>query len=359
MKFDNAALWAKRRDIPIAILAWLLVAILIFWLLGHISHTIILLVIASLIAYALVPAVGFFEKFLPRFLAILTVYVLVFSGLGVVLYMVIDTGVRQLTLLSNNIQILLTPNNYAQSSPLASSLQGLGISPEQLQVFARQLTTYAESLLNSIFPLLTSVFTTLLDTLIIGILSIYLLFSGEKIVSWIHHNIPTRQQKLVEFFLNTLQQVMGGYIRGQLLMSAIIGVLVGIGMTLFNVPYAVLLGILAFILAFIPILGTFISGAACILLALTNGVTIAFFVLIYFIVIHIIEGDIVGPRIVGNALGIHPIISMLALIAGSELYGVVGAIFAAPLAGIGQAILVSVWLEWKKTHQESFKRNIH
>lgn len=113
---------------------------------------------------------------------------------------------------------------------------------------------------------------------------------------------------------------------------------------------------LAFVFAFVPVLGTFISGAACVLLALTRGWIWAVIVLAYFIGIHIFESDIVGPRIVGKAIGLHPIISLVALIAGAELFGIWGAIFASPVAGIIQAMLIAFWLEWRESHPEQFKK---
>jgi predicted PurR-regulated permease PerM len=128
-------------------------------------------------------------------------------------------------------------------------------------------------------------------------------------------------------------------------------------MALLHVPFAILLGVLAFVFAFVPVLGTFISGAACVLLALTQGWVWAVIVLIYFIGIHIFEGDIVGPRIVGKAVGLHPIVSLVALIAGAELFGIWGTIFASPVAGIIQAILIALWLEWRETHPDQFKKN--
>jgi predicted PurR-regulated permease PerM len=145
-----------------------------------------------------------------------------------------------------------------------------------------------------------------------------------------------------------LERTGGGYIRGQLFMSTLIGFLVGVGMFALQVPYALLLGVLAFFLEFIPIIGTITSGAICVLIALpTRGLFWAVIVLVYFIVVHIIEGDIVGPRVIGRVLGLHPIIAILALVVGSDLFGVVGALFAGPVAGTLQAIVVAAWSEWR------------
>ncbi|HEX5440212.1 MAG TPA: AI-2E family transporter, partial [Ktedonobacterales bacterium] len=146
----------------------------------------------------------------------------------------------------------------------------------------------------------------------------------------------------------------GGYIRGQLTLSALVGVLVGASMYVLSIPYAILLGFMAFVLEFIPFLGVLISGAACVLVALTQGFINALIVLAVFVIIHIIEGDVVGPRIVGSAIGLHPVISIIALIAGAELFGLWGALFAAPIAGVVQAVTVAFWREWKLAHPEQF-----
>jgi predicted PurR-regulated permease PerM len=122
------------------------------------------------------------------------------------------------------------------------------------------------------------------------------------------------------------------------------------------VPFALLLGVLAFVLEFIPVLGTLVSGAICVLLALTKGWVIALIVLVYFVVVHVIEGDVVGPRIVGKAVGLHPVVSLAALIAGAELFGIAGALLAAPVAGVLQALLIAIWIEWRATHPKAFRR---
>jgi predicted PurR-regulated permease PerM len=129
-------------------------------------------------------------------------------------------------------------------------------------------------------------------------------------------------------------------------------------MALFRLPYAVLLGVLAFTLEFIPVIGVFISGALCVLLALSQGWLVALLVLGYFVLVHIVEADIVGPRVMGRAIGVHPAVSIFALIAGAELFGIWGALFASPLAGLTQAVLSEMWREWREAHSEMFIRQV-
>jgi predicted PurR-regulated permease PerM len=127
-------------------------------------------------------------------------------------------------------------------------------------------------------------------------------------------------------------------------------------LAIIGVPYALLLGVLAFVFGFIPVFGMLISGALCVLLAVPQGWLIAVIVLVYFVVVHVIESDIVGPRIVGQSISLHPVVSLAALIAGAELFGIGGALFASPVAGVLQALLIAIWLEWRATHPHHFQR---
>jgi predicted PurR-regulated permease PerM len=255
-----------------------------------------------------------------------------------------------------NLQGLTTAGPHGQPSSLEAFLGRFGISQSQIASARSQIVGQIEGLAGSVVPLLTGVLNTMLDVIIVAVISIYLLVDGERISRWLRTNMPTQQQGRVRFLLHTLERVVGGYIRGQLILSTFIGIVVGVGMALLHVPYAVLLGVLAFVLEFIPVLGTLTSGAICVLIALTQGWLIALLVLGYFVIVHIIEGDVLGPRIVGKAVGLHPIVSLAALIAGAELFGIIGALLASPVAGIIQALIVAVWTEWKEIHPDQFQQ---
>jgi predicted PurR-regulated permease PerM len=81
---------------------------------------------------------------------------------------------------------------------------------------------------------------------------------------------------------------------------------------------------------------------------------LALLVLAYFILIHVLEGYVVAPRVLGKAVGLHPAISIIALVAGADLFGLWGGIFAAPLAGLLQVLLTAVWRAWREQHPRQF-----
>jgi predicted PurR-regulated permease PerM len=344
--------WARRRDIPISILAWTGLILLLLWGASHITRSLLVLAVAALIAYALLPLVKLFERVMPRFLAILLVYIVIFSGVCLLLYFVIQTAIDQVRSLALYVQHLLTPGAGGQSTPLEQTLHSFGISDSQIIAARDQILSRAESVVTDAVPIITNVLNGLLDIVIIAVMSIYLVIDGPRAARWLRANAPRPAR--IDFVLDVSQRVVGGYIRGQFLLALFIGILVGGGMAAFHVPYALLLGVMAFILEFIPVLGTLISGAICVLAALTVSWVVALLVLGYFIIVHILEGDIIGPRVVGKAVGLHPVVSLAALIAGSELFGIWGALFASPIAGVLQAVLVAFWTEWRETHPQHF-----
>src|SRR3984893_3320894 len=349
------ATWMRRVGLPLAILAWTGVALLILWLAGHVIQTLLLLTLAALLAYALAPAVKFLERMMPRFLAILIVYLIVLGALSALLYLIVSAAIAQVISLSDYVRFLLTPGKNGQLTPLEQTLRSLGLSQSQIASARDQVIAGIEGFAGSVVPLLTGIVGAVLDVILVAVISIYLLAGGARVSNWLRGNMPDQLQGRIRLLLDTLQRVVGGYIRGQLLLCGLIGLLVGVGMQVIGVPFALLLGVLAFVLEFIPVLGTLVSGAICVLLALSRGWVVAVIVLAYFIIVHIIEGDVVGPRIVGKTIGLHPVVSMAALIAGAELFGIPGALLASPVAGVIQAFLVTIWTEWRETHPKEFK----
>lgn len=343
--------WAQRRDIPIAILAWIALVAVALWAAAHVVISLLLLAVAGLLAFALAPAVKLLQRVMPRFLAILIVYLIVFTALSMLIYFIVRTAVTQV----NELRTFLTPRGPGQDAPLVEILKSFGISQAQIDDARQQIISRLEGIATEALPVVKGIFQGVLNIIVVAMLSIYLLVDGSRVMRWLRTNSPLHFRERAYFLLDTLERIVGGYIRGQLTLALLLGVLVGVGMEILGVPYAVLLGVLAFVLAFVPVLGTFISGAACILLALAKGGWIlAVIVLVYFVIIHAVEAYIVGPRIVGHTIGIHPAVSILALLTGAELFGIWGALFAAPLAGVLQAVLIALWTEWRETHPDEF-----
>jgi predicted PurR-regulated permease PerM len=353
------SMWTRRLIILLTILAAIGLAFVLAWGASYITTTILIFIVASLIAYAIIPVVEFFQRVMPRALAIVAVYVIVLGLLGLILYFIIKTMVVQLSNLAQSVAVLLQAGQHGQDSPLVRILKDIGLSSSQItnlgSQLSSQLTSFAGTLAGGILPIISGVASTLVNMLLTLVISIYLLVDGSRAIGWLRHKTPVSQRGNINSFFTALQHVVGGYIRGQVTLSLVIGTIVGAGMAILGLSsYAILLGVLSFVTEFIPVLGTIICGVAAVLLALTQGWLTAILVLAYFILVHIFEGYILAPRLIGKAVGLHPVVSLLALTIGGELFGAWGAIFASPLAGLLQAFVVAFWINYRRIHSDEF-----
>ncbi len=340
--------WMRALLLPLTILAWLAVILLVGWLLSHVTRALLILVLSALVAFALTPLVDLLSRFLPRGLATALAYVLGFGLVGAFLAYVVTTAAGQVANLAHSL-----PTYAHQAQGLESQIERLlapwGITRGQIASTEARLVAYLQQTAGSVagqtFELVQGFFNAVIDAVLILILSVYLVVNGPRLNRWLREQAPTGQRRRASMLIAIVNQVVGGYVRGTLAMASLVGVLVGVGMALLHVRYALLLGVLAFFMEFVPVLGVIISGAVCVLVALFQGWVTAVLVLAYFALVHVVEGDLVGPRIMGRAVGIHPAIALLALAAGTELFGLWGALFGAPIAGLIQAIVTAIWRE--------------
>ena len=191
------------------------------------------------------------------------------------------------------------------------------------------------TVLNNVVAILTGTLNVIFDVIIILIMSLYLLADGGRFIGWVMGLVPEANREQAWFFVRSLNRVLGGYIRGQLLVAITIGILAGAGCAVIGIPYPLLLGIFAFLAESIPVMGPIIASVPAVLVALfTVSLLRTVFVVAWFIVIQQIEQNVVGPRITGHAVGIHPVVAMIAVIVGLEIGGIWGAFLAVPVAGI-------------------------
>jgi len=348
------SIWARRRDVTLTLFLWLVLAVAGLWVATALLRPLLIVALAALLAYAISPAVRLLSRVVPLPAAIVLVYLALVGLVGGVGYLFVANATTELAALADQITRLLRPPSSGAPTPLVQQLEQFGLSQRQIQDLSQRAAGQLQSAAEHALPLLGGVVTgllaALLDAVLVLVLSLYFLVAGPQIVSWLGRSAPIVQRERVAGTLAAVQRVLGGYLRGQLALSALVGTLVGGGMYVLQVPYAVLLGLLAFLLEFIPTLGTLLSGVICVLVALTHGWVLALIVLGYFVLIHLLEGYVVAPRVLAKAVGLHPAVSLIALLVGAELLGVWGALFAAPVAGLLQVLLTTLWRGWRQGH---------
>jgi predicted PurR-regulated permease PerM len=344
----------QQRDLAFTVLAWVAVAGVGIWVLAHIIDTILLFLLGAIIAYAIAPVVHRLRRVMPKTAAIAVVYLSALSGLVGLFVAFVLIVLGQATSVAESILSLIQPGAGGRPSAAYQTLKDLGLPDDQVQQAIQSLTDTLHHTGGGFVNVGMGAVTAILGACIVGIISVYFVADGEQFSASLLANTPIRYRAHLRVLLASLDRVISGYIRGQVLLSLIIGALVGIGMWLLRVPNPLFLGVVAFVFEFVPMIGLWIIGAVCVVVAFSHGWITALLALGYFILASTFEADIASPRILGRAVNVHPVISLFALLAGAELFGLWGALFAAPAAGLAQALGRTYWAEWRAGHPQQF-----
>ncbi|WP_069805163.1 AI-2E family transporter [Thermogemmatispora onikobensis] len=344
--------WQRVRDVLISIVCICILGWLGWSISGLFLHALVLLLLAMAIAFLVSPLVDRLQRFgLPRSLATLLVYAVVLVVVGSLFYALLFALIRQAQTFSVTIQ------NYAYQLPeLSAKLQKFlvdqGIPQEKIDSVLTQIevqaTDFARSLVNNIVGFLFTLTDLIVNVVLVTVLSFYLTLDGKRIRDSLFKVMPRRSLPHFLLFEDALNRVVGNYIRGQLTLAVIIGVLAGLGCAtpwLGLRDYALIVGALAFLFETIPMVGPALASlpAVAISLLLPEPFPRTFVVIGYFVIIQIVESNVLGPRIVGHAVGLHPVASILALIIGAQLFGAFGALIATPIVAAAWVVVTSIY----------------
>ncbi len=345
----------RRLIIALTVLAFLAIGSVAVYAISLIVGAVILLMLSALLAYLIYPLVLFLQRRLLHSLAIAVAYLLVAGALAVVMFIVTSSLIRQSSALAQSIQFLLSPAGGRQTQSLFGFLGKLGITTDQVAQLKNQLLSQALGALSGLLPFLIAFFSNIINLILVVTLSVYFVIDGPRIVRWLRLKTPVSQRGIINFLLSALDQSLGGYFRGSLLLALIGALGTGVGLALLHVQYAALLGALFFLLYFVPVIGAYVIEALCILAALPQGWLVMLIVAVYMTLLQgIVIGQILSPRIFSRTVGVHPIVALFALFAGAELFGLLGGFLSVPVAGVLQQIIVAIWHRWKDEHPEQF-----
>ncbi|MGI8826891.1 MAG: AI-2E family transporter [Chloroflexota bacterium] len=211
---------------------------------------------------------------------------------------------------------------------------------QAVQRFSNQGTL----VLDNAITILSDTANALLSLILTLIIAFYLLLDGRRIVHRSIELIPSGYRQQGTFFLDSVDRVLGGYIRGQLFLSVLAGVLGGGGAALLGVPYPLLIGIVTAILEAVPVIGPMVALFPAVLISLFfTPIVTTLILLVWYIVFQQIVTNILGPRVMGMAVGIHPLEALLAVLVGYPIGSFLGAFLAVPVAGILHILVVQAY----------------
>lgn len=334
--------WVQMVLLPLGLLG--------LWALARAAGTVLLiLLVASVVALILNPLVRMLERIrVPRGLAIATVYlswVAVIVGIGVALSAPVSTQVSHFQddlphLIRQANRDLTNVQNFLNRHGIKVHIQQQGQTA--LQTLQKDALKRSGDILSFSRDLLQQIVTIGFDLVLILVLSIYLLVYGKQIGELVRRIMPDGDGTPDDDYPLLVQRAVFGYVRGQVLFSLIMGASAALGLWILGVVgifpdgerFALFFGAFYGLMEFIPYIGPIIGPAPAIAVALFNDPISAVWVTLMFIALQQLEGHFVAPQVFRISLRINPIVIILSLLLGYELYGIVGALIALPIAAV-------------------------
>jgi predicted PurR-regulated permease PerM len=337
--------WLKV--VGLVVLGWLIVEKLSGYLTA-VGYAVAVGVGGLFLAYLFYPMVHKLNERLPLWLAMLVVYVLFGFFVLVALSYVVPPAIADVQSLSKALPKLENDTRNALMGPHVPVISTLPAAmreyllrlPSEIGNF---ITTITAASLGNFLSVVLSVLSLGAIFVAMPVVSVYMLYEAEPIKRQFLGMLPASRRDRAKNILAELDAVLGGYVRGQLAIALIVGILVWLMLALFHVPYALLIGVWAGIFDVVPYLGA-LAGAipGIFLAAVTNGAVDAVLVTAGFAAIYQIEGSLIAPHIVSRTVRISPLAAIFALLVGGELFGIVGVLVAVPVAGAIRVLIDNV-----------------
>lgn len=295
-------------------------------------HEIVLMFFVSLLLAALIEpfAEWFAVRNIPRVLSVLIVYivlvtfvVLLFVGLSPIIadqFKQFGSNLSDFSKETTDViaQVQTFTAKHGLSEDLSKSLQTIEDQVSQS--------------VGSVFSTVKGFFGGLATTLVIMVLTFYMVAEGDKMHKYFKRLAPVEYQPFISDISRKMQTKIGEWLRGELFLGFVIGLACYIGLSLLHVRYALLLAIIAGFCEMIPYVGPIFSAVPAVIIAFVQSPTLGLFVLGLYILIQQTENHLLVPKVMQKVTGLNPIMSITALLIGVKLGGVAGAFFAIPLA---------------------------
>jgi predicted PurR-regulated permease PerM len=293
----------------------------------------ILVGLALFIAIGLEPLVSWLVgRRLPRWLAVTVVFVAAFGAVGGFLTAAIPVVVEQATQL-----VARAPGYLRQAQDRSSWLGQLNERFHLQQAVEKSFSGGA-----GLFDAGVAVFGVLTNLLILIVLTIYFVAALPRIRAALYRLVPHSRRPRAILIGDEISAKVGGYVLGNLVISVIAGVLTLIWLLIFGVPYAVLLAITVAVLDLIPVIGSVIGGILVSLVALTVSLPVCLATVGFVLIYRFAEDYLLVPKIIGGAVKVPALVTVVAVLIGGALLGIVGALVAIPIAAAGLLLVEEV-----------------
>lgn len=300
-------------------------------------YVVILFFIAIIFAEGIRPVVDWLQRRrVPRPLGVLLTYLGILLVLVGLAYLLVQPVVAQITRLSTQL-----PQYTARVQDFLSRFQQLVGNNPQIGQALNQAGGFVQEIAAFLLQIPLLIGTVLFGIVIVATIAFFWLTGIEQLQPFVVGLFPRHLQAETAGVIGEMGRKIGGYLRGVVFNSFVIGILSGVAVYFLHVPYPLLLGILAGMTESIPYFGPWISGGVAALVALiTVGPLTAVLVVVAYIVIQQVEGNVLVPLVMMRAVELNPLTVVIAVLLGTELLGIIGGILAVPAAVVVQVLVV-------------------
>lgn len=311
-----------------------LLLVLLFIFLYFIRDVVIITLLSIVIASGVEPAAVRLQKWrIPRVLAVIIIYLCAFLTLGFLFYLVIPPVFSELSDLSVNIPAYL--ERPFQIKVIHEFLPELPASISQIILgFADSAKGFIEKITGGFFHATSMLFGGALSFVFTIVLSFYLSVQEKGIENFLRIIIPIKYEEYAIDLWERSRNKIGAWVKGQVLLGILVGVMVFLGLTILRVKYAISFAFLAAVFEIIPVFGPIMASIPPIGIALIQSPSLALLVAALFFVVQQFENHLIYPLVIRKVVGIPPVIVILVLIIGGKLAGFLGMILAVPLATV-------------------------
>jgi predicted PurR-regulated permease PerM len=335
----------RQRTLIDAVLILAVIA-LGFIVLGFVANVfyaffdiLVLFFLAWLLSFALLPLINGLTRLVPRLTqtgAVIVIYLAIVVVLGAIL---VEASAALAT--SFNEFIADAPNLQDQLSKLLTGLQdrltGFGFQVDlvgQAPTIVANLQEWATQLVGPLQQVAFASIGVFGNLLLLVILSIYIAIDRDEIVAFLYRLVPPGYVTEARLLQTTTSKSFGGFLRGQVVMGLFFGLLTAIVNIVFGLPYAAVTTVAAGLLQMIPFFGPFVSWLPPVAVALLLKPDVALPVLLVMGIAWFVTMNVISPRLMSGAVGIHPIVVLASVVIGGKIAGIVGAIFGIPIAAV-------------------------
>lgn len=321
----------------------------------------LLVMISVVLACSIAPIVDWAEQYkLPRWLGALLTYIAILSTLIGVVLLIGPTVLDQIQLLIRQLPLLLR-KAATQTETWALSLNDNRpdfttqvFDQLDVQAIAAWAIRSTRQVALRSFSLTTDILGTLLSLILAVFISGYMLADSETLTKNFVRILPQPWDERISAQLPEIGARIGGYIRGRLIVSATLAVVTGIGLTFLGLKeFAIGLGAIAGVTNLIPFLGPILGAIPALIVAIPQGGWLVLWVILFYAAIQNIETYILDPLLVGSSVGIHPLYQLLAVLGGTQVLGIVGALIVPPWVAGSAVLLENLYLRPKLKAEQS------